>query len=116
MSARAFVCTSYDLTLVERFERLVARGKARFVCGQRETCPETGRVHVQFYVEFTREKSVTAVKSLLGDDTCHLEKRRGTQAEAINYVTKEDTRQSPPISIRRAWTSRTRYGYGEFSF
>lgn len=50
---------------------------------------EAGTPHLQGYVEFSRRKTLSAVKAVLGP-RLHLEKRRGTPQEASDYCTKED--------------------------
>lgn len=51
-----------------------------------------GTLHYQGYVEFTASKRLGGAKSSLGSTRMHLEPRRGTQAEAIAYAKKEETR------------------------
>ena len=54
---------------------------------------ENGTVHFQGYVEWKSKQRITAIKKFgYPWSTCHLEIRRGTQAEAIAYCSKEDTR------------------------
>lgn len=62
---------------------------------QLEECPETKRLHNQGYIEFTKQLSFSMVKQLLPD--IHFEARKGTQAQAIAYCTKEESRVEEPI-------------------
>lgn len=63
-----------------------------YLCYQQETCPETGRVHWQGYVEFHAKRRLTAIKKLPGwHQSAHWEKRRGTPDEAVAYCRKPDT-------------------------
>lgn len=64
---------------------------ARF-CNWQKECVTTP--HLQGYIEFKRFVKLGGVKKKL--PTAHLEPRRGTQAEAIAYVNKEDTRIAGP--------------------
>lgn len=59
---------------------------------------ESGTDHLQGYVEFTTRRTLTAAKRLLDQPTAHLERRRGSRAQAIDYCTKEDTRVAGPWS------------------
>lgn len=62
---------------------------------QLEICPTTGRLHLQGYLELDRAQRITQVKrnnAFLS--TAHLEPRRGTQAQAIEYCEKEESRAS----------------------
>lgn len=60
----------------------------QYLIGQLETCPTTGHIHFQGYVEFSSAIGLNRVKELLGDDSIHLDMRKGTQDQAIAYVTK----------------------------
>lgn len=74
----------------------------RSVCGlgyavwQRELCPETGREHLQFFIEFTRRTRWTAVRKLLPG--AHIEPCRNVEA-AIAYCRKEDSRVDGPYEF-----------------
>jgi len=64
---------------------------------QLESCPETGKLHYQGYVEFVGKKTWHWVHTnLLGLETAHLERRRGTQADAIAYCNKLESRADGP--------------------
>lgn len=54
-----------------------------------EKCPDTGRLHYQGYVEFTKTQRVAGAKKIFKDDSLHFEKRRGTQKQAIDYCKKD---------------------------
>jgi len=56
---------------------------------------ELGTPHYQGYVEFKRRVSLTTAQRLLGA-AAHLERRRGTRRQAIDYSMKEDTRVEGP--------------------
>lgn len=57
---------------------------------------ENGTRHYQGYVELNRPQSLCSVRNLLGG-RAHVEKRRGNRVQAIEYVTKEDTRVDGPF-------------------
>ncbi len=61
-----------------------------------EEVGESGTHHFQGYCELKGRMTLTAVKLLLGSDTVHIEARRGTQAQAIEYCKKADTRVDGP--------------------
>ena len=56
----------------------------------RERAPNTGTLHLQGYVEFSRAMTYAAIKKALRDNTIHIEQRRGSQDQAIAYCRKED--------------------------
>lgn len=55
---------------------------------------ENGTPHHQMYCEFERAVNMSTVKSWL--PRAHIERRKGTQSQAIDYCTKEDTRIDGP--------------------
>lgn len=68
-----------------------------FCIYQCERCPDTGRLHIQAYVEFERALSLPGVKKHFSLPQLHCEIRLGTQQQAIAYCSKEDTRVSKTI-------------------
>ena len=61
----------------------------RYLAWQKEQCPDTGRMHLQCYVETSTQCGRKRVQDLLGDAGCHVEPRYGTQQQAIEYCTSE---------------------------
>lgn len=59
----------------------------RYLCYQIEQCPTTGTLHFQGYAEFTNAQSLSQVKGIIGQKA-HLEPRKGTQKQAIEYCKK----------------------------
>ncbi len=60
---------------------------------QWEKCPDSGRVHLQGYLELKNRMTFNKIKrQVLKTDTAHLEKRKGTSLEASDYCKKEDSR------------------------
>lgn len=72
-----------------------------FITYQREKCPSTCKLHFQGYVEFEEKKSMAAVKKILGDDKAHLEQRKGSQKQAMEYCNKVLSRFEEPITYGR---------------
>lgn len=67
--------------------------KCKYICGQLEEGKETGRAHIQGYIELSEGTSLrTLKKKVFKNDSVHIEKRRGTQDEAIKYCMKDDSR------------------------
>lgn len=88
MRMRNWCFTKYNLTVPE-FDPAVVR----YCVYQHEICPDTGREHLQGYVEFTKSIRLSAVKALFQDQTMHLEKRQGTRDQARDYCTKDESRK-----------------------
>jgi hypothetical protein len=63
---------------------------------QLECAPDTGRHHWQGYAEFDRAVNWTTLHQQDGLEDAHFEKRFGTQAQAIAYCSKEDSRIEGP--------------------
>lgn len=73
-----------------------ATGPIRYVCWQLERAPDTGRLHLQGYVEFFKPQRLRAAQQALRAPTAHLEKRRGTRDQARDYCRKEESRVQGP--------------------
>lgn len=54
-----------------------------------EICPETGNRHFQGYVEFKKAFTLGMVKKAFDDKTVHLEARKGSQKQAVDYCKKD---------------------------
>ncbi len=63
-------------------------GKITYITFGEETCPKTGKEHLQGYVEFNAAYGRSRTQSILGDATLHVEPREGSQEEAITYAQK----------------------------
>lgn len=64
---------------------------------QLERAPETGRLHLQGYIEFKNRKKFTTVKNMIPALAgAHFEARKGTCDEARTYCMKEDSRVAGP--------------------
>lgn len=60
---------------------------------------EEGTPHFQGYCEFKKQKRMAAAKALLGGTTVHLERRKGTAQEALDYCHKDDTRSPDGVRV-----------------
>lgn len=67
-----------------------------YVIYQREVCPTTNREHFQGYMEMEEQVSYTTMQRWEGLETAHFETRRGKQAQAIAYCSKEESRVEGP--------------------
>lgn len=70
---------------------------AAYVIFQLESCPDTGRVHAQGYLQLKNAKSLGGLKKI--DGTAHFEMRRGTHLEAKEYCRKESSRLRPFVEF-----------------
>lgn len=58
---------------------------------QEEKCPDTGRLHIQGFVQLKNRTTYKRVKEILGAE-CHLEPMRGTAQQAADYCKKADSK------------------------
>lgn len=71
----------------------------QFAVGQLEKCPDTGRVHLQAYIEVSNDECkggvrLRAIQQWLPG--AHIEARKGSQQQAMDYCEKEETRLAGP--------------------
>lgn len=66
---------------------------------QLEECPITHALHIQGYMEFHGQETLNDIKRLLERNDAHIEVRRGSQAQAIAYVSKTESRVREPKSF-----------------
>lgn len=61
----------------------------RYIILGKESCPTSGRLHWQSYIELSKPMRISTIKKLFNDNTIHLEARRGTREEAKQYCMKD---------------------------
>lgn len=97
--ARSWVFTDFELDNVSRYEGL----EAPVLVVGKETCPTTGREHLQGYVSFANARSFSWWKNQFPG--AHVEPRRGSEEEAIAYCRKEGNvvvdRHPPRANVRK---------------
>lgn len=82
--SRSFAMTIFDVNEAEVLKTL----KYKYVIMGKETCPTTGRVHYQTYVQFVNPTSFHILKKKL--PTTHMEVAKGTHQQNINYCKKDN--------------------------
>lgn len=86
------------LTIFQENEITPNMEKLQYFCYNIEVCPETNRRHIQGYVECKKQLTKKQLKTALGlEKDFHFEARRGSQQQAIDYCTKEETRIAGPF-------------------
>jgi len=73
--------------------------KISYLVFQRERGNETNREHWQGYAEAFEGLTIKQWQSQLGCPACHIEKRKGTQSQAIEYCKKSDTQLVGPFEF-----------------
>lgn len=72
------------------------KSKAKYLIFQKEK-GDNGTLHFQGYCELDRRSRFSSIKALL--PTAHIEPRRGTQEQARDYASKQDTRVEGPFEF-----------------
>lgn len=62
----------------------------QYLVYQKEIGEKTKREHYQGYVEFRDKQSIRTIKRIFGNESLHLEPRRGTLEQASSYCNKND--------------------------
>lgn len=96
---------SYLLTIPFKYENKIISLKKiidsyspfQFLVLQLESGVSTGYKHYQAYIEFENPRSFESIRKIL--PFVHIEKRLGTQKEAYDYCTKDDTRLHGPFEF-----------------
>lgn len=73
--------------------------KVEYMIYQQEMCPETSKLHWQGYCVLKTRSRMETVKKLLGSPSIHLEVRKGTLQQAIDYCRKLSTRVKEPVEV-----------------
>lgn len=71
-----------------------------YTIGQVEECPDTKRLHIQGYTEFTESTPIATIRSVLkgiSSKACSVSK--GNQQHNITYCSKSSSQILPPIEI-----------------
>lgn len=99
MQTKFFCFTRYlnHGTLSHEEIELALRPLCTFYSFQTEVCPDTAREHIQGYVCLkSRSRPTTFSRKF----ACHVETRRGTHAQAVDYTQKLETRKPNTESVR----------------
>lgn len=84
--ARSIVFTIYDLSLTDKL-REYAEAECKYVRFGHETCPTTGRPHLQGWLQWSSPRQVADFWSAFGHP--HVERRRGKVVDNQRYTAKE---------------------------
>jgi hypothetical protein len=93
MRSRNHMITAYNDILLQD---VINHGNFRYMIYQKEQCPSTRRNHYQIYLELLEARDMKGIKNMFKDQTIHIEPRRGTQDQAIDYCSKLETRIEGP--------------------
>lgn len=97
---RNWLFTCFDLS--DKFTEWTEDTKpedVRYLVYQPERCPDTGREHLQGYIELSKSYRRSAVQGLLSNGRIHLEARQASREKARRYCLKDDTRTGPATEL-----------------
>lgn len=89
---RCYMATLFEEPNYKKWESIQ---EIQYIVGQLEKCPTTNKIHWQGYIECNKAIDMKKLKELLGYNQIHLERRIGTQDQAIKYVSKNETKIGP---------------------
>lgn len=90
MQSKSWIGTSY------RLEEFRLPEVIQYGVYQKEKCPTTGRLHIQFFVQYKKRIRLTGVKKHFPGD--HIEIARDPK-QARAYCQKVETRESSPVEV-----------------
>ena len=78
----------------QNIEQIKGQPKFRYLIGQLERCPTSGKQHFQGYLELTGSTALSTAKAMLGLSLVkpHVEAARGSAQQCIDYCSKQNTR------------------------
>lgn len=93
----------YPTVKYDNVEHIFKRpASIKFTIWSVEKCPDSGRIHIQGYVEMPKPYALGGVKKLFVEpfvQGAHVEKRNGTQQQAIDYCSKEASHVAGPYQF-----------------
>lgn len=104
--AWCFTVNNFSEDDVRLIRRLQSDTKVRYVVLQQEVA-STGTNHLQGYIEFFRPRRLQVVRKLISPRV-HWEKRCGTQADAIAYCKKVESRVVDGVRIEFGTPARSK--------
>lgn len=89
---RKVAFTSFACTLHLHFQSVFYDNisKIKYLIVGLETCPSTGRQHMQGFIHLNSGYKMSSIKAIIGDDTAHIEAIKGTIEQNIKYCKKEN--------------------------
>jgi len=95
----------------------MALSQIRYICFGVETCPQSGNLHLQGYIQLTHRMRLSSVKKLFPDfmQHVHLEPSRGSDEDNREYCSKEGNfhEYGIPVSLGRKKKGSQSQAFGE---
>jgi hypothetical protein len=101
--SRSIIYTAYNYGSFSDYAEVFRRrfeeeDSIKFAVFQEERCPETNRLHVQGFVQFSVAWRLRRIQQLVGSGA-HVEARKGKIEDAVKYCSKQETRESDPVFL-----------------
>jgi len=89
--AKNVVWTCFDISpaVEAAIQAVVTNGDAHYCVYGRETCPDTGKKHLQGFTMFNKQLRWSGVHKLFGTTKCNCAVMRGTPLQASEYCKKD---------------------------
>jgi len=87
---RRFCVTWYNYK-IKKVEALKKHPEVKFLVFQSELCPETGRSHLQMYIEVTKQVRYAGLKKIFDDDQIHIIGCDGGHINNLYYCSKRSS-------------------------
>lgn len=100
--ATNWIITDYSLNVEKYLDLIQREPNVRYCVWQKERCPKTGRDHIQAFIQLKVKKTMTFVKSLVGDNP-HLEKAKKVKCDdncklaQADWEAGKDTEHAPCV-------------------
>lgn len=96
--AKGWCFTCYELSKYDEWKNIELEN-IEYICYQEECCPSTGKLHIQGYLEYKTSTTMNKIKKVLGDNTIHLEIRKGKKNQARDYCLKDESKTKPFVEL-----------------
>lgn len=89
------------------------KDKIRYLCKGVETCPSTGKKHIQGWIQFHTKKRLGGVKLIINSKKIHLESCRGDEFDNEKYCKKDNEFKTWGSFITQGYRSDLKRIYDE---
>lgn len=90
---RDWCFTDYECSRIPELLKL----ECQYIIFQKEECPETGKEHLQGFIQMKKRMTLAGMKKFMGSRV-HFETRKGTAQQAADYCQKVESRVEGPWS------------------
>lgn len=101
------ICVTCFNELKKTRDDILQNDLVKYAVGQEEICPETKKHHLQLYIELSGQYSLKTIQDkIFNGEKVHVESRKGSQDDAINYCLKLETRDPEGLALKKGIKSQ----------